>query len=281
MTLRDADGPAVLLLRLAGPLQSWGLRSAFNRRDTSPEPTKSAVIGLLAAASGLAREDPLGALPSLSFGIRVDQPGTLLRDYHTVSDYRGRPLLQAGVTAKGAQKPTSPAKHTHVTTRYYLQDAVFLAALAGPRTLLISLDAAVRAPAFPLALGRRSCPPTQPLSLGLRGGSLEEALCAEPWQVSERARRRYAARLGRERGQDGPVRPARVDCSATLEDPHGDDIAHDVPVSFDPHGRRFTSRRVRHTWLHIPSGFLEPDAEEPADGRDGEAAHDPFALLGR
>ncbi|WP_323372284.1 type I-E CRISPR-associated protein Cas5/CasD [Streptomyces katsurahamanus] len=270
---------AVLLLRLAGPLQSWGTRSAFNRRETSPEPTKSGVIGLLAAASGLAREDSLGELLPLRLGIRVDQPGTLLRDYHTVSDYRGRPLPQSGVTAKGVQKPTSPVKNTHVTTRYYLQDAVFLAALAGPRAVLSTLDLAVRAPAFPLALGRRSCPPTQPVSLGLREPGLEEALTEEPWLVSRRAREQYASQLGRERGLGRPLYPARIDCSVTLEDPGGDDVAHDAPVSFDPYARSFTSRRVRHGWLSIPTGFPNPE-DGSADSSEQEAGHDPFALLG-
>ncbi|MER5490669.1 type I-E CRISPR-associated protein Cas5/CasD [Streptomyces sp. NPDC002454] len=269
-------GDAVLLLRLAGPMQSWGVRSAFNRRETGAEPTKSGVIGLLAAAAGVAREDALGELSELRLGVRVDQPGTLLRDYHTVSDYRGRPLPQSGVSAKGTQKPTSPAKHTHVTTRYYLQDAVFLAAVAGPRALLSTLDRAVRAPAFPLALGRRSCPPTQPVSLGLKETGLEEALTELPWLVTRRAAEQYASRLGRERGLGRPLYPARIDCSATLEDPAGDDVIHDAPVSFDPYARRFTSRRVRHRWLSIPTGFSNPDAADPVD----EAGHDPFALLG-
>src|SRR5437016_3301790 len=99
-----SDRQTVLVLRLAGALQSWGDRSSFNRRDTRPEPTKSGVIGLLAAAAGRPREQPLGDLLDLQLGVRVDQPGTLLRDYHTVSDYRGRPLPQAGVSAKGIQK---------------------------------------------------------------------------------------------------------------------------------------------------------------------------------
>ncbi len=141
--------PAVLLLRLAGPLQSWGDRSAFNRRDTRPEPTKSGIVGLLAAADGRARGESLTDLTALRLGVRVDRPGRLLRDYHTVSDYRGRPLPQAGVTAKGLQKPTSPPKLTHVTTRFYLEDAVFVAGLAGPRDLLERLEKAVRRPAFP------------------------------------------------------------------------------------------------------------------------------------
>lgn len=286
------DGPTVLLLRLAGPLQAWGSRSAFNRRETGAEPTKSGVIGLLAAAAGYARDDSLDQLLPLRLGVRVDQPGTLLRDYHTVSDYRGRPLPQSGVTAKGVQRPTAPAKHTHVTTRYYLQDAVFLAAVAGPYDLLSALDQAVRAPAFPLALGRRSCPPTQPISLGLREGDLEAALREEPWQASPRARKQYAKQWGRERGHDGPLYPARVDRSVTVEDPAGNDVLHDAPVSFDPHARRFTSRRVRHGWLSIPTGFppaepnqLDPtqssseSQDAPSDGA-ASAGHDPFALLG-
>jgi len=276
---QDDEEQAVLLLRLAGPLQAWGSRSAFNRRETNPEPTKSGVIGLLAAAAGRAREASLDDLLPLRLGIRVDQPGTLLRDYHTVSDFRGRPLPQAGVSAKGVQKPTSPAKHTHVTTRYYLQDAVFLAAVAGPRALLGTLDQAVRAPAFPLALGRRSCPPTQPLPLGLREGDLEEVLREEPWWASARTREQYAAQRGREQGIGRPLYPARVDRSVTLEEPDGDDVLHDSPVSFDPYARSFTSRRVRHGWLSIPTGFPQADTTH-VDSPDEAAGHDPFALLG-
>ncbi|GAA0414995.1 type I-E CRISPR-associated protein Cas5/CasD [Streptomyces luteireticuli] len=270
----------VLLLRLAGPLQSWGSRSAFNRRETGAEPTKSGVLGLLAAAAGRSREDSLDDLLGLRLGVRVDQPGTLLRDYHTVSDYRGRPLPQSGVSAKGIQKPTSPAKYTHVTTRYYLQDAVFVAAVEGADDLLAALDGAVCAPAFPLALGRRSCPPMQPLSLGLREGDLETVLREEPWQVSDRARERYAARLGRERGLGGAFRPVRIDRSVTLEDAEGDDVVHDAPVSFDPYARSFTSRRVRHCWLSIPTGFPQPDDATTEPDSAPATGHDPFALLG-
>lgn len=274
-----AGDEAVLVLRLAGPLQSWGLRSSFNRRETNAEPTKSGVIGLLAAAAGLAREDPLDDLIPLRLGVRVDQAGTLLRDYHTVSDYRGRPLLQSGVNAKGTQRPTSPVKHTHVTVRYYLQDAVFVAAVAGPRALVDTLDHAVRSPAFPLALGRRSCPPTQPVSLGVHEGELADVLEALPWQASRAARDRYVrrGRSGRTGSRQAP--PARIDLSATVEDPAGGDVLHDVPVSFAPRARAFTDRRVRHCWLHVPTGFPQADDAEPGTPDDG-TAHDPFALLG-
>ena len=46
---------STLLLRLAGPMQAWGADSRFDIRKTNREPTKSGVIGLLAAALGLRR----------------------------------------------------------------------------------------------------------------------------------------------------------------------------------------------------------------------------------
>lgn len=258
------DHQRVLILRLAGPLQSWGDQSRFNRRETRPAPTKSGVLGLLAAAQGRHREEPPGELLALALGVRVDQAGTLLRDYHTVSDYRGRPLPQAAVNAKGVQKPTSPVKYTHVTQRYYLQDAVFVVGVSGTAGLVDALAAAVRRPAFPLALGRRSCPPTQPIILGTYDGALSDALAEQTWQAGHAARREFQRRHGR---------PPHIDLPVTLETPDGDDVVHDVPLSFSLRDRRFTSRRVTHTWVSAPTGFTDPDA--PTD-----AGHDPFALLG-
>ena len=100
------------MLRLAGPLQSWGGHSQFNRRDTSSEPTKSGILGLLAAAQGRRRQDPIEDLLTLRLGVRTDPAGSLLRDYHTVSNLRHRPLLSSQVNAKGIQNRPSPAKLT-------------------------------------------------------------------------------------------------------------------------------------------------------------------------
>ena len=137
---------STLLLRLAAPLQSWGMDAKFEIRRTNREPTKSGVIGLLAAALGRRRDEPVDDLSRLHFGVRVDQEGELLRDYHTAS---------------------SPKKESerYVTERYYLSDAVFLVGLeSADRDLLHSLEEALRFPVFPLFLGRRSCPPTLPLA---------------------------------------------------------------------------------------------------------------------
>ena len=109
---------ATLLLRLAAPLQSWGMDSKFETRKTGREPTKSGVVGLLAAACGIGREEPgrLEPLNALRFGVRVDQEGTLLVDYHTArKEERGR---------GNAVKVTA-----YQTKRHYLADAIFLVGL--------------------------------------------------------------------------------------------------------------------------------------------------------
>lgn len=248
-----------VVLRLGGPLQSWGSSARFNRRETDDAPTKSGIVGLLAAALGRRRADPIEDLVALRLGVRVDQPGSILRDYHTVSDYTGRPLLSAATNAKGGQTTTSPKKITHVTTRYYLQDAVFTAAVGGPVGLLESLAAALQRPAFPLALGRRSCVPTQPLVLltetgsALWQGEAREVLRSVPWQANEHWRRRC-------RGG--------VSAAVTYDSEHGSDERTDVPTSFVPAMRDMKTRRVEHDWVRLG---------EPS--RDGEP-HDPFTLLG-
>lgn len=269
------DGPC-LVLRLAGPLQAWGSQSQFNRRETGTEPTRSGVIGLLAAAQGRRREDSIADLLELRFGVRVDQAGTLLRDYHTVSDYRGRPLPSAKVSGKGTQKPTGPAKYTHVTERFYLQDAVFVVAVEGDLSFVAGLADAVQRPGFPLALGRRACVPAQPLLVPAEGpehhpplwaGGLERTLAAVPWMASRAARKSYRDRVG----------AATVELAVTVDDSSGPEIRADVPVSFAPRDRRFVTRRVRHDWVTVATSF-----DDSCDGPTPSAAapHDPFALLG-
>jgi CRISPR system Cascade subunit CasD len=76
---------ATLLLRLVGPIQSWGTASRFDERDTGKEPSKSGVLGLLAAASGIDRENwlDLEPLTRLIMGVRHDRPGIPMREYQT------------------------------------------------------------------------------------------------------------------------------------------------------------------------------------------------------
>ncbi len=239
---------ATLLLRLAAPLQSWGADSKFEIRKTNREPTKSGVIGLLAAALGLRRDEvqAMQKLNSLRFAVRVDQEGSLLTDFHTA----GNPTPDE--VKKARQKDKAPHA-PYVTRRYYLADAVFLAGLESEdEGLLRQLQTALCRPAFPLFLGRRSCPPTQPLCLGIRPAGLMDALLAEPSQLA--AWRRAAPQGCRivadtEPQQDGAV-PRR-----------------DLPLSFSPIHRQYGYRPVRE-YTAAP-----PAAPAPQE----ETAHDPFA----
>lgn len=257
-----SEQPQSLVLRLGAPLQSWGTTSQFNRRVTEDRPSKAGIIGLLGAAEGRRRGDDITDLIGLSLGVRVDQPGSIMHDFHTVSTLDGDALLAAKTNKKGWQVPTSPKKLTHVTRRSYLQDAVFVAVISGDQRLLHTLATALVRPRFPLALGRRSCPPTQPLILEhansvLWPGPVNETIRTVPWQ---------AGIVARSQRHLGPT----VQLSATIDTPDGDAIAADVPRSFDPRLRGYTIRTVAHEWIPVPTG----------QEADASAGHDPFALLG-
>lgn len=207
---------SVLLLRLAGPMQSWGVDSRFSRRETLRYPTKSGVLGLLAAAKGLRRTDSIEELMALRFGVRVDQPGRVMRDFHTAHDWRS-----------GASMPLSE--------RYYLSDAVFVAGIEGEASLVEALDVAIRQPKFQLFLGRRSCPVSGRLSLGVSNNSLETALQACDWQASPWYRRRMPQNVS-----------LRLVIDAQSGGTTGGDVLRDQPISFDPRRREHGWRRVVH-----------------------------------
>ncbi|MCM2329954.1 MAG: type I-E CRISPR-associated protein Cas5/CasD [Pseudomonas sagittaria] len=163
---------ATLLLRLMGPMQSWGTTSRFDERDTGKEPSKSGVLGLVAAALGIDRENwsDLEPLCRLRMGVRHDRPGVPKRDYQTA---------QRVISADG-----SKIHDTAVTTRHYLADAAFLVGLCGEdRLLLERIHAALADPVWPLALGRKSYVPSEPIWMpgAVVDADLREAMAPERW----------------------------------------------------------------------------------------------------
>ncbi len=222
----------VLTMVLKGPMQSWGSSSRFARRDTNPVPTKSGVIGMIAAALGIGREDSLSRFEGLRFGVRADQPGVLLDDYQTAKTEKGDML---------------PLSH-----RFYLQDAVFLAALESEDPVrLAEFQNALRAPYYPLFLGRRTCVPDGPIVTFLTDLTLEEALQSIPWQAEEWYQRRILrGREGVRKNNTGPTRP---DVAEIIVEPLADDgtnqgfseTLNDEPRSFSPYDRQWASRRYR------------------------------------
>ena len=167
-----------LLLRLEGPMQSWGTTSRFDQLDTGKEPSKSGVIGLLAAALGYDREDwkNVEPLTQLIMGVRHDRPGILKRDYQTAGCAAPKEIIRANGTL---------SDEGVVSERFYLSDACFLVGLEGSDSgLLERAHDALRNPEWPLALGRKSYVPSEPVWLpdGLRKDeNLKEALMKYPW----------------------------------------------------------------------------------------------------
>lgn len=220
----------VLLLRLSGPMQSWGVQSRFSVRDTGLEPSKSGVVGLLAAALGRPRDADMTDLAGLRMAVRVDVEGRLRYDYHTAQNI---------LKASGGLKDTEPSR------RYYLADARFLVGMASADfALLQRLDAALLAPVWPLFLGRKAFVPGEPIRLsdGLkRDVDLISTLASYRWLGSN----------------EKPPELVRL-VSETHE---GMEVRLDQPLSFAE--RRFAPRRVMTTFLPT-MGFQEPAQHEEA-----------------
>ncbi|MBK9290295.1 MAG: type I-E CRISPR-associated protein Cas5/CasD [Bacteroidetes bacterium] len=140
-----------LLIRLQGPMQSWGLFGRFTIRDSSQFPTKSGVLGIVAAAMGIERGKIPEDLCSLTLGIKVMSYGKISRDFHTAMDV---------IKADGKKGDTV------VSNRYYLNDAWFIAGVSGyDEKLLIDIFESLKRPVWPIYLGRKSCPPAYPIHL--------------------------------------------------------------------------------------------------------------------
>lgn len=186
-----------LLLRLAGPMQSWGTTSRFDERDSQLEPSKSGVLGLICAALGRDRAEPLDDLAWLKMGVRVDREGLLMRDYQTATGV---------MTAAGKVD----LHRTVISPRYYLADASFLIGLEGDsRDLLNGIQTALRAPVWPLALGRKSFPPGEPVWMAdaLLEAPLRQALLDWPRIAAPRYEHRDdSLRLVLEHESEGAIR---------------------------------------------------------------------------
>ncbi|MBB3101732.1 type I-E CRISPR-associated protein Cas5/CasD [Azomonas macrocytogenes] len=169
-----------LLLRLYGPLASWGEIAVGESRHSAVHPSRSALLGLLGAALGIERDDEPGQqalIAGYRFGIKLESAGLPLRDYHTV---------QTGVLPRKfsfrsrRQELAADKVDTYLSAREYRCDSLALVAveaLADAPHDLPALAAALKRPRFTLYLGRKSCPLALPLTPTLtQAATLREAL---------------------------------------------------------------------------------------------------------
>jgi CRISPR system Cascade subunit CasD len=222
---------ACLALLLDGPMQSWGHVSRFERRTTALHPTRSGVMGLIAAALGINKHGPdeaeqIARFASLNFTTvllpRHDRSGAellirRLEDYHTVTGIR----RASGKVDKDA---------TAQTYRYYLLDARFGVLLEGSGTLLEEIATGLRNPRWGVCLGRKCCLPASPLLITI---SLNRA---KAW-----------CELLRRTGHSGEEPEEQFDriIEVTATD-SGADMIEDTPIGFGkPVGERHAPRWIR------------------------------------
>ncbi len=237
-----------LVLRLAGPLQSWGEHSAFADRDTTSFPTRSGLVGMFAAAMGLARGESLTRFTDLRLTVRVDAPGVPLTDFQTVGG--GLAPARTVPIADGKHRPGDTG--TLVIRRRYLSDAVFTVAITGPDALVDQVGEKLLHPRWQPYLGRRSCPPDQPFVLRRQVEDPERDL-QERVPLPHRPRFIPAA--------NGTVEVDLLTETETETETAQDNAAvtelADVPVSFASLDRRYERRSVYRQVVSLNASLVQ------------------------
>lgn len=173
---------------------------------------------MIAAAMGLRRDDDTAVkkLNDLHFAVRVDQTGSIYRDFQTAKKY----------------KKTGEIERTYVTYRYYLEDSIFVAAIGHEDDAWVEKIAeALTHPYFQLFLGRRSLPVSMDFYLGEVEKDVIGAICGLEWQAVEKYRKTH----------DNHV---TVYADADLLKENDYSMRHDQVESFSQErGRRFGSRK--------------------------------------
>lgn len=146
---------------ISGLMQSYGDTTYSAYRTTYDHPTKSAIIGMIAAALGYKRNEQAKIdqlSQSLHFSYYTIQPGSQTCDYQNVhyTNFKSK---------KSTYIPGYFGKTLKQTWRDYLQDAKFGIILTGDHDLLKKIEYALKHPIFVLYLGRKSYPLDRPLDI--------------------------------------------------------------------------------------------------------------------
>lgn len=217
-----------LLIKMTSPLQSYGNEATFNYRTSYHYPSKSAVIGLIAAALGYPRDDPrIVNLNYLKFAVRIDQQGKTLSDFQLV---------------KFAEK----AGKVKLTYRNYLQDAIFLVAISGKDELIRSIDYAIHHPKFALFLGRRSNAPAGPIFTKIFDrDDIVGILSQFEWQAASWFKKKYKE----------PFYKAEVVADSCLKPNLNHILVRDKVGSFSQSGRYYSYRKVTTFYINLANDY--------------------------
>ena len=237
-----------LALYLRAPLQSWGASSKFGDRGTLDAPTRSGLLGLLAAACGVDKNDEardrewLARAAKLSMTVLAFRRGDRMTDYHTVGARydKDNPWQKRMIPTTADGKP----RGTDITHRDYLTDSIFGVVFSGDEALLEEMGSGIANPVYGVWLGRKSCIPTEPILVGIF-----DSESAARGALAERLRgslERCGGKVTEKTSTD--VEFSVVEVSAGEED----ETLLDVPVSFGK--REFHARRIRRELNEVGEG---------------------------
>lgn len=218
-------------------MQSWGTNSHFESRYTDFYPSKSAVIGLIAASFGYRRDEDekIQKLNELEFAVRIDQQGKLLRDYQIATKYKNGKF-----------------ERNYVTNRYYLEDAIFIVAICGEDNLMNAIYHALKYPYFQQFLGRRSIPVNADFIMCLKDGTTMENLNTLPWQANDwyKKENKYQKIINLEVYGDSSAIDGDIE------------FRRDNVISFSQKNRKFTLRPQTRTKITFENNKSTSDNEE-------------------
>lgn len=169
-----------LVFQLHGPMASWGVDAPGEVRHSHELPSRSALLGFLAAALGIRRDEEarLNAFNQhYSFLLCASQEPRWARDYHTVQ--MPKEVRKARYFCRREELSDPELLSALISRRDYYTDAWWMVALTqttdAPYTLEQLRDA-LQHPVFPLYLGRKSHPLALPLAPLLLEGAAPDVL---------------------------------------------------------------------------------------------------------
>ena len=181
----------VLLFTLYAPMASFGEVAVGERRMGWARPARSAVMGLVAAAMGIDRDDEEGHRElevGLHYAVRTDAPGVPFVDYHTAQAPRRR--RGRSFATRRHELAATRDLNTVLSRREWRTDACFTVALwtrDGAAADIDHIAERLRRPRYGLYVGRKSAPLGLPLNPAvIEAESFLDALDARVPTVVER-----------------------------------------------------------------------------------------------
>jgi CRISPR system Cascade subunit CasD len=177
--------PRYLTFQVYGPFAAFGSISVGEIRGISASPAKSAILGLVAGALGVDRFDDQmhrNLAESYNMAVRMDAPGRILRDFHTIQS--SRPSKGVVPNNRREELESGAPINTITSRRDYLNDSVCMVCLKASHSPPYSLEDLAQALEYPIYMpyiGRKSCPLGLPLAPAIiEGESFQDVLMQRP-----------------------------------------------------------------------------------------------------